>query len=137
MVAARSNKKHYDLLTEILRSYLAEGFFIPARESSTSEIIALMNHQEFKLVLQDEFARLLNISDLVKFANHSLSPESHLEFLKVAENFITANAGMIPRLVEQNKISYQKYSIKRYPHNLKILKKPFPTLYCKYWILLK
>lgn len=101
-------KKHYDLLTEILRSYLAEGFFIPARESSTSEIIALMNHQEFKLVLQDEFARLLNISDLVKFANHSLSPESHLEFLKVAENFITANAGMIPRLVEQNKISYQK-----------------------------
>ncbi|MBK7233147.1 MAG: hypothetical protein IPH93_13040 [Saprospiraceae bacterium] len=45
---------------------------------------------------------------MVKFANHGLSPESHMEFMIVAEKFITSNANMIPSLVEQNKISYQK-----------------------------
>ncbi len=61
-------KQYYSELTDILRTYLEEQFQIPAMESVSSELIALLKQHSFNEELVKNMQSLLTTADFVKFA---------------------------------------------------------------------
>ncbi len=102
-------KLYYDRLTEIIRTYLSDGFFLPARESSTSEIRNMLAQHEPPFQNWDELYQLLQKADLVKFAN--LKPDvAQLGWaLEVAGHFIRRNAGMLESIRQSHLVTYRRF----------------------------
>jgi len=81
-------KSYYSRISEIVRRYVENRFFLPALEMTTEEI-----HQHFgKSVCENtkslQFFTILETSDLVKFAKLQPDEFTHKQMLNFAENFI-------------------------------------------------
>lgn len=62
-------KEYHSELTDILRTYIEEGFGIPAMESTTYEIVGqLRKRVEFSRPLVEKVEQILQTADMVKFA---------------------------------------------------------------------
>ncbi|MBK9271572.1 MAG: hypothetical protein IPM48_08230 [Saprospiraceae bacterium] len=101
-------KRHYDELTRILRSYLSDGFFIPAKESTTSEIVQILEAFEPSLQQLEQFEKIFQMADLVKFGNHQPEIQVHSDLISLSEHFVKSNSLFIQDLQEKNKITYAK-----------------------------
>ena len=78
-------KDYYTELSEIFRGYLEVRFSIPALESSTFELKALL----LELKIQDKWLNsFFRNNDIVKFAKGVPSKEDSLLFLESVRNFI-------------------------------------------------
>lgn len=82
-------KKYYAEITDILRSYIAGAFGIPAVEMITEDIFVDLSRndkcfREDKLLAQEIFS----LSDMVKFAKRPTEPEENQEVLKQAYEFV-------------------------------------------------
>jgi hypothetical protein len=70
-------REHFFKLSEILRRYLGKRYLFPALDWTTEEITAYFKNQEkIELPTQTEANRILNKSDLIKFAKAKALPET-------------------------------------------------------------
>ena len=67
---SEDQKTYYTLLTDVLRKYIKERFGFNAMEMTSSEIIAKLQNEEDKKMI-DELKELFVTADLVKFAKYS------------------------------------------------------------------
>jgi hypothetical protein len=81
-------KEYHSKITEIIRRYFEDRFYLPALELTTSEaMIRLKERYDTAEILQatDEF---LNNADLVKFAKYNPVPDLNAEMMKQAYKIV-------------------------------------------------
>lgn len=81
-------KEHYAELSLILREYLEHRYKIAALESTTSEILNLLSATDFTASQKPELKTLLQMSDMVKYAQSQPAEAFHLEVLEKARALI-------------------------------------------------
>jgi len=90
-------KEYYTELTDILRIYIENGFFVPALEQTTSEIIdSLKEKNEIQKDSLDKLFQILVTADMVKFAKAKPVPRENEMVLELGIEFV--NAGFHSRL---------------------------------------
>lgn len=78
-------KEYYTRLTDILRRYIDRRFDVNAMEMTTSQILSLLEHDDVKDA-KSELAKILNLSDFVKFAKmRPLADENEQSYLLAKE----------------------------------------------------
>lgn len=86
-------KEYHSELTEILRTYIEDGFNIPALESTTWEIMEkLKEHKEFPGTVLEKVNQLLQTADMVKFAKSIPLPQENETALKTGIDFVNQTA---------------------------------------------
>ena len=81
-------KEYHSKITEIIRRYFEDRFYLPALELTTSEaMVRLKERYDTAEILQatDEF---LNNADLVKFAKYNPVPDLNTEMMKQAYKIV-------------------------------------------------
>ena len=81
-------KEYHSKITEIIRRYFEDRFYLPALELTTSEaMVRLKERYDTAEILQatDEF---LNNADLVKFAKYNPVPDLNAEMMKQAYKIV-------------------------------------------------
>ncbi|UCF64226.1 MAG: hypothetical protein JSW33_16965 [bacterium] len=81
-------KQIYTRISEILRRYLENRYFVKALEETTAEIRDSLTDINLETELQNQVMEVLEYSDLVKFAKYVPSEENIQANLKSAESFI-------------------------------------------------
>jgi hypothetical protein len=81
-------KEYHSKITEIIRRYFEDRFYLPALELTTSEAMVMLKERyDTAEILQatDEF---LNNADLVKFAKYNPVPDLNAEMMKQAYKIV-------------------------------------------------
>jgi hypothetical protein len=81
-------KEFYSELSRILRGYLEDQFKMPALETTTDELIAMMKKRDFSTEIIEKIQDLLQTADLVKFAKVEPPMTVHSNFLIDAESIV-------------------------------------------------
>jgi len=81
-------KQYQSELSHIVREYLEGRYDIQALESTTSQIIRSIKDASFTSSDQENLKRILQISDLVKFAKAKPEVNVHEEFMNDAIDFV-------------------------------------------------
>ncbi|MES2813204.1 MAG: hypothetical protein V4670_12090 [Bacteroidota bacterium] len=107
-------KEYYSELTDIARDYIEEAIEIPAKESTTSELIAALrvasNKKKLKLSKDtlEGLEKVLKQADLVKFAKSKPLDFEITEDRKKIENSIVIIDKAIPVIVDENSLKWKK-----------------------------
>lgn len=88
MLAAGAFKDYFSQLSEILREYLEGRFHIPALESTTFEILSALEGLENETLDRQGLHRILELSDLVKFAKFTPQESDGPEGLQFVRKFV-------------------------------------------------
>ncbi len=100
-------KKYYSELTDIVRSYLEEDVHISALESTTGQLITKLELMKDagKLKIQtetiDQFKKILETADLVKFARSKPASSKAEEDRKAIEQIVIKTKEAIPEPTEE------------------------------------
>ncbi|OAV43768.1 hypothetical protein [Lewinella sp. 4G2] len=90
---AGNTKAYYTELTDILRTYLQDRFQVQAKEMTSRQITtALTKNVGMQPKLTGELAQLLQLSDLVKFAQATPAAELHPRSLERVREFVRETA---------------------------------------------
>ncbi len=95
-------KLYHSKLTDIVRTYIENRFFIRAMESTTDEIIEDFKKTEINGTLKDTLYKMLELGDLVKFAKQQPLPDENERSLKYAYEFVENT--MITKTSEEEKV---------------------------------
>lgn len=107
-------KEYYSELTDIARDYIEEAIEIPAKESTTSELIAALriasNKKKLKLSKEtlEGLEKVLKQADLVKFAKSKPLDFEIEDDRKKIENTIVVIDKAIPVVVDENSVRWKK-----------------------------
>jgi hypothetical protein len=107
-------KEYYSELTDIARDYIEEAIEIPAKESTTSELIVSLrmasNKKKMKLTKDtlESLEKILKQADLVKFAQSKPLDFEIADDRKKIENIIVTFDKAIPVIVDENSLKWQK-----------------------------
>ncbi|HEX5387458.1 MAG TPA: hypothetical protein VFW66_12195 [Gemmatimonadales bacterium] len=89
--AARGDAaRHYAMVTDALRQYLADAHGVPALERTTRELLATLPHEVARPLLAERCAALLTEADLVKFGRAGRRLENAEEFSRDARVLLDA-----------------------------------------------
>lgn len=107
-------KAYYSEMTDIARAYIEEAIEIPAKESTTSELIVALrqaaNKRKLKLSKDtvESLERVLKQADLVKFAQSKpLDFEIADDRKKIEKSIITIHES-IPVIIDETSVKWQK-----------------------------
>ena len=64
-------REAYVALSRLFRRYLADGYGLPARETPTAGLIALLHETEMTSIQVEKFSQLLSTADKVKFSGQA------------------------------------------------------------------
>lgn len=81
-------KQYYTEISEIIRRYLEDRYFIRALEETSAEILSDIQSQEIEKEYINSLDQLLNLSDLVKFAKHIPGSEENEEIYNKSIEFV-------------------------------------------------
>ncbi|MCX6281423.1 MAG: hypothetical protein NTU51_05630 [Bacteroidetes bacterium] len=82
-------KEYHSELTDILRTYIEDGFGIPAMECTTHEIIfRLAQSNGFSKAVIEKVEQILQTADMVKFAKAVPSPQENENVLSTGIEFV-------------------------------------------------
>ncbi|HOW28446.1 MAG TPA: hypothetical protein PK876_08095 [Elusimicrobiota bacterium] len=81
-------KMFYSRLSDILRVYLENRFGIPSLDRTTSELWQEMKRASLDFQLTGDVRRLLENSDLAKFAKYEPAPEDRCDDLSLAKDIV-------------------------------------------------
>jgi hypothetical protein len=81
-------EQFYAELSLIMREYLENRFRIPALESTTREILPLLQNTGFPENLKNVLREILHESDMTKFAKHPPPEQFHEKALNMARQLI-------------------------------------------------
>lgn len=107
-------KEYYSELTDIAREYIEEAIEIPAKESTTSELIAGLraasNKKKLKLSKDtlEGLEKVLKQADLVKFAKSKPLDFEIADDRKKIESTIVVIDKAIPVVVDENSVKWKK-----------------------------
>jgi hypothetical protein len=107
-------KEYYSELTDIARDYIEEAIEIPAKESTTSELIAALrvasNKKKLKLSKStlEGLEKVLKQADLVKFAKSKPLDFEIADDRSKIENSILTIDKAIPVIVDENSLKWKK-----------------------------
>lgn len=87
-IEAGQIKLYYSRISEIVRRYVENRFFMPALEMTTEEIRINFDDSICENTQSSHFFTILETSDLVKFAKSQPDEFTHKQVLNFAENFI-------------------------------------------------
>ncbi|MCX7905231.1 MAG: hypothetical protein N2446_00845 [Elusimicrobiales bacterium] len=97
-------KEYYTELSDILRKYIEEEFFIPATQMTTNELIKRLKN-DIKIEIIILLREFLEISDLVKFAKYIPEIEKINKNTIDVENLIkTMNQHIVEKRKEEEKL---------------------------------
>ncbi len=108
-------KQYYSELTDIVRSYLEEDVHISALESTTDQLIEklemLKDAGNLKIDSDtlNQFKRILQTSDLVKFAKSKPDTSIAEQDRKSIENIVTKTKDAIPPPTEEELLQREEY----------------------------
>ncbi len=108
-------KQYYSELTDIVRSYLEEDVHISALESTTDQLIEklemLKDAGNLKIDSDtlNQFKRILQTSDLVKFAKSKPNTSIAEQDRKSIENIVTKTKDAIPPPTEEELLQREEY----------------------------
>jgi len=91
-------KQIYTRISEILRRYLENRYFVKALEETTSEIKESLIEMELEPELQIQVVEVLEYSDLVKFAKFIPSEKSIQTNLQTLSNFVKSTKLVLERV---------------------------------------
>ena len=94
-------KKYQSELSRIIREYLEGRYNIKALENTTSQIVKSINDKSFDAEDQSTLTKILQISDLVKFAKAKPSINIHEEFMDDAVKFVQKTKFVAPANEEE------------------------------------
>jgi len=107
-------KEYHSELTDIIRTYIEQGFRIPAMESTTHEIIGQLGERsDFSKPLIQKVEHILRIADMVKFAKAIPVPQENENALNSGIEFINETTRPVfekPRAEESNELGKQSQS---------------------------
>jgi hypothetical protein len=83
-------KEYYSELSHILRGYLEDQFTMPALESTTEELIGILQKRQFEEKVIGKTEYLLKTADLVKFAKVEPAMEVHDRLWQDAVDIVEA-----------------------------------------------
>lgn len=83
-----NDKLYYTELTDILRQYLEGRFGIFAREMTSSQILEAVEMNPVTAQWREQFARMLETSDFVKFAKLRANPQENVAAFGTVQNFV-------------------------------------------------
>ena len=112
-------KTYYSELTNITRTYIEEVIEIPAMESTSGELIAALKEtiinkkMKVKREVYDNFKKVLQKADLVKFAKSKPSEFEIVEDRKIIETVISTIETAIPKTDEEILINENEEVIKQ------------------------
>lgn len=98
-------KLYYTNITDTLRVYLEQRFNIQTMEKTSSEILDSLSREKIEPYEHKELKKLLNLSDLVKFAKYKATAEENENAIPTAVRFV--NATFLQKM-EQEKIEQEK-----------------------------
>ena len=81
-------KNFYSKVSEIYRAYLEDRYRFSALEYSTTEILSELNLLLDSTELKDDAKRILNLSDLIKYAKGLSSENEAIRSIELTKNFI-------------------------------------------------
>ncbi|MBN1479744.1 hypothetical protein EH223_17690 [candidate division KSB1 bacterium] len=81
-------KEYYTELSDIVRQYIEDRFFIMAMEMTTTQLLSSMLDQGFEEKIIEPVRAILTKSDLVKFARFIPSAEEHDAAWQLAVDFV-------------------------------------------------
>jgi hypothetical protein len=90
MLDDANHKQLFTELSEILRSYLENRYFIKALEETTSEIEVSISQLELENNLRQSVMEILSFSDLVKFAKFVPGADETGNYLQGAVDFVNS-----------------------------------------------
>lgn len=93
---------YHSKLNYIFREYLEYRFRIPALESATSEVIAMLPNLYLDKEIEAELRKMLNAVDLIKFAKAEPPAEIHAEYLELARKLVIRTRGRLQAGAEEN-----------------------------------
>lgn len=96
-------KEYYSRLTEILREYLDGRFGIGAMEMTTDEIVAALAKIEITTAQRSGLTELLRESDLVKFAKHTPTEDTHESAYNLVYYFVEESKEVAEEVVAAEK----------------------------------
>tara|TARA_R110002050_G_scaffold16719_2_gene50567 strand:- start:30021 stop:31682 length:1662 start_codon:yes stop_codon:yes gene_type:complete len=122
-------KQYYSELTDIVRSYLEEDVHISALESTTDQLIEKLEmlKDAGNLKLDNDtifqFKKILQTSDLVKFAKSRPETSVAEQDRKAIENIVTKTKEAIPPPTEEELLQQEEYleELARKKHRNKII----------------
>jgi hypothetical protein len=97
LIALGNLKEFYIEISEIIRRYIENRYFVPALEETSGETLAELNDQNLEKDAYQILKSFLHTSDLVKFARYRPSDDEHKDVSSWAVNF-----------VDQTKVIYTK-----------------------------
>ena len=103
------SKEYFDQLNLILRSYISNGLFVPALEMNSIEIIQELESKEEQIKMLDELSPQLRMTDLVKFAQHKVDPQTHFDAMNFVQKFVAQNASLSKQEEEKHKVIWSSY----------------------------
>lgn len=104
MLSNGEHKIFFTQLSEILRKYLENRFFIKAMEETTSEIIHSLREVKIDPDSRDKAVSILEFADLVKFAKYIPSELEAEQQLSDLENFIEQTKLVFEEVEEKTEI---------------------------------
>jgi hypothetical protein len=82
-------KEYFSRITDVIRTYIESRYHVPAKENTTYEIYQTLNRiEEIDKQLIEELYRMLQLSDLVKFAKAEPLPDENINAWEVAYKFV-------------------------------------------------
>jgi hypothetical protein len=82
-------KVFYSRLSEIIRRYIENRFYVLALEETSAEILAEVKEQDLSKEPYDLLQDFLELSDFVKFAKYIPSESESVRYIEMAKQFIT------------------------------------------------
>jgi hypothetical protein len=89
-------KQFYIEISEIIRQYINDRYFVVALEMTTTEVLSGLTAQDLGEEIEDHFGTFLNRCDLVKFAKFIPSENQHQDTVKLAYQIIDETKADLP-----------------------------------------
>jgi hypothetical protein len=93
-------KEYHSRITEIIRRYFEDRFYLPALELTTSEAMKRLSERRDTYEILELTGQFLNNADLVKFAKYKPADSVNEEMMKQAYQIVEKT---IPRQREENR----------------------------------
>jgi len=90
LLEKREIKTFYSRLSEILRRYIENRYYVLALEETSAEILAEMKTQDLSKDSHDLLQDFLELSDFVKFAKYIPAESENVRYIDIAKQFITS-----------------------------------------------
>ena len=96
-------KKYHSEVTEVVRTYIEDRFYIRAMEQTSNEILASFKQTQFiDSILFDALKKMLQLADMVKFAKAIPLADENEQSLKEAYMFIDKTKQVFKSPEEEN-----------------------------------